>query len=289
MIIEWKFGKLVFIFRSNNQVSGIFKRDIRCDQALGLYFIKIDISREDYAHHWMNDLEITHTIFRILLAMINGVDPVDAKYSIEILESFRNTLLNNSFKRKPISVAKGLLNPPRASETGRGVWIFGRQPLTKPEINELTYSFKSGDLVFWDNRFKISVTCDKPEKSFLIRPFTTSDFTSFENHLQKMRLSIDTAYEFKEKLNIFKTRTPVTLRQCLPCIELDGKIISIPSLDIHFDDDIKVDFKYCGYNSVFGKVVGLTQESFEDPESTYSDPESESPPEPNYDYLHFEE
>lgn len=208
--------------------------------------------------------------------MVNGSDPLTSKYTPEILEKFRLQLINKSTKRIPVSIAKGLLNPPRASDTGRGVWIFGRQPFSKGEIKDLTYSIKPGETVLWDKRFKLTVFCDNPEKSFLIRPFTIQDFSSFEDHLRSLRLPIDTAYLFNEKLKLFKTRTPLLLRQTLPCIEMDGKLIGIPSLDINMEKQVRIDFNYCGYQSAFGKVVGLAPEHFE------TDAQSES-------HMHLEE
>ena len=210
----------------------------------------------------MNDIEITNTIFKTLLSKVSGSDPLTKKYSPESLEKFRFQLINTSTRRKPVSIAKGYLNPPRASETGKNVWVFGRQPFSKSEIKSLTYSIKPGETVLWDNRFKVTVFSDNPENSFLIRPFTIQDFTSFKDTQSSHCLPVDTAQLFCEKLNYFKSITPMPLRQTIPCIEMDGKLISIPSLNINMNEQVRITFKYCAYQYAFGKVVGLSSKHF---------------------------
>jgi hypothetical protein len=238
------------------------KRSIRCDESLGLYFIKIDIPKKEQKFHWMNDIEITNTIFKVLLSMTSGLDPLTSKYTPQVLETFRSQLINTSTRRKPVSIAKGLLNPPRASETGKGVWIFGRQPFSKNEIKELTFSITSGETVLWDNRFKVTVFCDNPEKSLLIRPFTIKDFTSLVDDQTSLSIPADAAHSVREKLKLFKNKTPQLLRQTIPCIEMDGKLIGIPSLNINMENQVRIELKYCAYRSAFEKTVGLAPEHF---------------------------
>jgi hypothetical protein len=159
--------------------------------------------------------------------------------SVILIETFRKHILNYIPDGEyGIRAESGIAVCPPVNRIGPNMWTFTRQPFSANEKMRKV-EVDPNRPTFWDNRYSLLVSKDvEITKPLYIKPFLHEDLLLLKYQLNDKHKAL-----FKRVMMALK-HLPLATRQTLACIvqkqDDTWKILSLPSLKLNFQDDIKI-------------------------------------------------
>jgi hypothetical protein len=200
---------------------------------LGVCYLKVNPQSLEPSERWIHNIWLAHTIFTKIL---KWVMPKKVPTVLQ-LEHFRKWMtVYSASKTYSIRAEANFSVCPPVSKIGKDVWIFARQPMSSSYFQKkVPLLMKSS--VMWDHRFLITAN-NIGNESLYIRAFGINDYKKL------MKSSPGRMRNLKHSFKIL----PAPVRETLPCVVNESEqIVSLPSLNIHFDGKYQLSCQHSGF------------------------------------------
>ncbi|KAJ3319706.1 hypothetical protein HDV06_006122 [Boothiomyces sp. JEL0866] len=193
----------------NTQLKEIIARDVVFNPTLGcVYFFPNDWAKDEY---------IFHRIMPRLLAYI-----YPQLHSFQTIEILRQAIVKyRNFKIT--SKNKVALCPPFRNRC----WTLCREPFNGALKKKLTV--KGENTLVWDNRYLIT----SKHTNYTVKPLTCEGLRQITKKLPR---------EIGRNVEKIVNSLPPPTRELLPCIDMHGEIVSIPTLGVNLKDEFQAQY-----------------------------------------------